>query len=127
MLMKAVTVGGGGGGTQINLWTIPSKSSVTTGAITLSDAIENYEEVIITYRNSTTDAFERSIRYKVSEVMTDSYTKYVYFGGYDGSKTYERYVTFSGGTSANIGNCYQVGNTGRFDNGYYPVSIDGFK
>ena len=120
----------GGGRTPINLWVTSDKSVAPSGStpVTLSDAIENYDEVRITYRNSTTDTFEREMIFKVSEAKTDSNTKYVYFGGYLGSTgTYARYMSVNGGTSMTIGNCYQIQGSGSNNNLFYPVSIDGFK
>jgi len=127
-LYRCMSGGSGGGVTQINLWTIADKSvSSNASPITLSDAVENYEQIMITYRSSTTDSFERSVTVNTSEVLTDATTKYVFFGGHDGSSNYVSYVVFNGGTSVNIGNCYQVRGTGNNNNKYYPVSIDGFK
>jgi len=126
MITKMAMGGGVSSPTPTNLWTISNKSVSSNGAaITLSDAVENYEQIRITYRSSTSDTFERSITVITSKVLTSTATKYVYFGGYDGSSSYVSYALFNGGTSVNIGNCYQVRSTGSDNNRYYPVSIDG--
>lgn len=127
MLMKAVTVGGGGSKTPINLWASQNKSTATRGDYTLSSAVENFEEIMITYRNSTTDSAERSVTFQESEIMASTNNHYLFFGGFNGSTNYVSYLRFDGGTAAFCGTASQVRGTGTSDNYYYPVSIDGFK
>ena len=44
-----------GGGTVTNLWTIADKTTPYDGDVTLAQAIENFDEVMITFRSSISE------------------------------------------------------------------------
>lgn len=132
--------GGGGSATWVEtiLWANPSPSSdFATQTVTLSDDINNYDYLKVSYKNSTTyegvnDPY--SVLISVSDFKTSAtgnstrHNAFTFGGLYAPTNTvWTRFLFYDTDTTAKFGGCTQIGSTGSTNNNAIPLQIVGIK
>ena len=134
------TKGGGGGATYTEtvLWTNPSSSSdFAAQTVTLSDDINNYDYLKVSYKNLTTSAGVNdpySVLISVSDFKTSlsgnstRHNAFTFGGIYAPSNTnWTRFMFYDTDTTARFGACTQIGGTQSSNTNAIPLQIVGIK
>ena len=122
MLMKAVTVGGGGE-KLIKLWS-RAVSSYSGGTETLSQGMPNFDELKIVYQLSTSDTTKHYIKFDLATFNSSSAGRY-YYGGYANSANFMRMLMYVSDTSIEIGNAYKMNVAANDSSAIIPIEIYG--
>ena len=138
MLTKMLMSSGGGSFNPVTLWTNPSPTSdfdpsnTSQNPITLSQSIENFEYIKVTYRLSTSDSQEMSIICSINDLkksLLDSTTHVlVLIGGYNvANEAYARYVGYVSNTSLRFTYAFRIYGSATSTSYLIPTKVEGLK
>ena len=132
--------GGGGSATWVEtvLWANPSPTSdFATQTVTLSDDINNYDYLKVSYKNLTTSAGVNdpySVLISVSDFKTSlsgnstRHNAFTFGGIYAPSNTnWTRFMFYDTDTTARFGACTQIGGSQSSNSNAVPLQIVGIK
>ena len=114
------------------LWTNPSPtSSFTSQDISLSQSIDDFDEVVIYFRLSTTDNTESFVKYSVEEFKkfresTNAVGTITSRAGAT-SAVWVRAIFYYGSTTVHFAHSWQTGNNSAINSNTIPTKIVGLK
>ena len=132
--MALYRCGGGGGELEETvLWTNPSQSTnFSAQTLTLSDDIDNYDFIKLTWKSSTTVSIEADVYWEVSDVknfseVNDEPQGAICSKAPSGSYRYARRIYYVSDTQLGISGCSVIGAASSNEALVIPVKVSGMK
>lgn len=112
------------------LWTNPNPSSVFAAqTITLSDSLNNYDEIKVVYKEVYSAVKTKEFTIKISDWLRSDYGNTSFIFGIYSYTNYAwcRQFTYSTTTSISVSTCYRLNNQSNNGNCSVPIKVIGIK